>query len=403
MAGRFVGYAAAGIIAGVAGEHVSGRIIRVLDPFVYTLLGILFLLYGIGKIPAFLNPCTHRIHTGPFLLGLVTGIHPCPAFITLLYESMKFSGIFLTFGAFIVFFVGTSLFIVPLLIIPALSGDTYRTYMRRVGLMTAVLLGFFLYCSGISALFQEPALQPVPEETSAFVPAGDTALSGVEQCALKNGSVFTAFICLAGIAYGLGIRYARLMIGVISLAVIGVWLKITPGTGVFIDMLTHGFERSMVLYIIPLSMIAAAAAAGRIYCGYVCPVGIIAELAGRIGSQIRLSRKVHSVLLNFKYILLAAVVTLTAAGFRQVGQFEPFSLFASFSSFRAAPVVYTAVFFLAALAAGRVWCMYLCPAGAFLSLMSRNCLFPKRTICRGCPILRSTENMEGECTRCLRK
>ena len=123
MLGRFVGYTAVGVIAGAAGPHVSRKLLHAMDPYVYIVLGILFFLYGIERIPSFLNLCTKRIHAGPFLLGLASGIHPCPAFMTLLYESVKFSGFFATVGAFIVFFLGTSLFIMPLLILPALSRE----------------------------------------------------------------------------------------------------------------------------------------------------------------------------------------------------------------------------------------------------------------------------------------
>ena len=405
FAGRFAGYAAAGIIAGTAGMHISDRFIRSLDPYVYIVMGLLFLLYGTEKVPACLRLCTEKMHAGPFLLGFAAGIHPCPAFIMLVYETMKYTGFFTALGVFMIFFAVTSAIILPVLVLPVLMRETYRNYMRRTGLTAAVLLGFFFLSSGVSMLFQGTETEPVPQ-AAAMLPqtdTGDTVLSGVQGDALRNGLVVIGFMCAAALGYGLRLPYARYGIGAASIAVTGVWLKTVPGSAAFADMWTRGLSRGLVFIIIPLAVILSAAAAGRLYCGYVCPAGILAELLGKAGPRLRVSRPVHGVLVKFKYVLLAAAVILIPAGFRQAGQFEPFGLFASLFTMNAGAWIYAAVFLAGSFAAGRIWCMYLCPVGALLALVSRNCLFPKHNICKGCRILRSTKGMEGECMRCLQK
>jgi polyferredoxin len=95
------------------------------------------------------------------------------------------------------------------------------------------------------------------------------------------------------------------------------------------------------------------------------------------------------------------MVTSIAAGFMEMAHVEPFSLFVSFIPFRIGGILYAAAFLLGAFCAGRIWCMYLCPVGAFLGLVSHNCFFPKKNVCKGCLILRSKDHIEGECMRCI--
>jgi len=200
--------------------------------------------------------------------------------------------------------------------------------------------------------------------------------------------------------YAFRVRGARYVAGAASIVLLGSAARSVPGSPDFLRPFT-GAGADPIRLLLPGAVLVAALVWGRVWCGYLCPVGVASEILGRAWGGVRLSLRLHKILKNVKYLLFAGVFTALAAGWDGAARFEPFGLFGSFS-WEAVPVMYAGVFVLAALCAGRIWCVYFCPVGALLALVSRHCFVPKGKVCTGCPVIRSPEEMEGECMRCIR-
>lgn len=145
----------------------------------------------------------------------------------------------------------------------------------------------------------------------------------------------------------------------------------------------------------------SALAAGRVFCGWACPMGAVQDLLGRIPKlrAVRLPRsgRADRVLKALKYVMLVvAVVGFYALNKRfaiPVRGHGDWSLDAvrvswltydTFSQVRVLLIVGGVVF---ALAVTRAWCRYLCPLGALLTLGNRISLFRLRrdkVLCSGC-------------------
>jgi hypothetical protein len=113
---------------------------------------------------------------------------------------------------------------------------------------------------------------------------------------------------------------------------------------------------------------------GNIYCGYLCPFGALQELLALLRPPAWRSDPTNKAWRwgrLAKYILLAAVIILFATRL-DTGLASPDVLATAFARSRTAPAaVWFAVLLAPAFVWGRFWCRTLCPAGAFLALISR--------------------------------
>lgn len=205
-----------------------------------------------------------------------------------------------------------------------------------------------------------------------------------------------------------------------------------------------------------LILIGATLAVGRFFCAYLCPLGAAID-----GFDFLLFRKFRRALLpadstlrRWKYLLLVLFFASAAAGVSLVYLMDPISLLTRFYTFFLYPLLITIlnilldlfrplfqalgwvglahhhqpqpVFYMAAVTllifgavislnrmAPRFWCRYLCPLGAFLSMISPLGVFRRRVgsecnrcrICRkGCPMGAIGEDplktASGECIQC---
>lgn len=193
---------------------------------------------------------------------------------------------------------------------------------------------------------------------------------------------------------------------------------------------------SIMLVIIGI-MIVMTLLFGRIYCATVCPLGICQDIAFRAGNVVR-KKKLGGI--RGKHILWFSICAVSIfSGFAGLtvllGWIDPYSLFGKVMLFTIRPIssfvynhaiiyfipdssgfaqkltvsTFVPVYFaicltfgiaLAALAflKGRIWCNFICPVGAVLSLISRFALFKMRIgkSCVSCGLC------EGSCRgRCI--
>lgn len=116
-AGRFVTYAVFGIAAGMMGAAIADIERDLFTASAYILFSVFLLLSSFRT-----NKKDHCCTTGkwmtlvdrPVLLGLFTGINFCPSFLLAITKAVDLSGPLAGLAIFSSFFVGTSLFLIPL-------------------------------------------------------------------------------------------------------------------------------------------------------------------------------------------------------------------------------------------------------------------------------------------------
>lgn len=217
-------------------------------------------------------------------------------------------------------------------------------------------------------------------------------------------------------------------------------------------------SRTFPLALIPaFIVILVALFAGRIFCGYVCPMGTTVDLGDRFFGKKRKKAGPKPALFRIKYLILLFILGSSLLTVSFVFTSSPISLITRFYGLLVYPVVslfghiglaviqpvadkldiqsimfadlpsprfstlffilgFFALVFSAALISPRFWCRYLCPSGALLSIMSLKPLL-KRSVSDSCikcgkctkncpmnaiPLNNPLETRHGECIVCLK-
>ena len=117
-----------------------------------------------------------------------------------------------------------------------------------------------------------------------------------------------------------------------------------------------------------------------IFCGWLCPFGVLQEMAGWIAEklsikQVRLSDRTHRILLKFKYLILFFLVGLAFYSLRLAETFaevEPFKTSITLLFIRSWPfVLYSIALLVISLFIHKFYCRYLCALGAGLAIIGR--------------------------------
>ena len=166
-----------------------------------------------------------------------------------------------------------------------------------------------------------------------------------------------------------------------------------------------------------LLVVALTVTFGRVFCGWICPVGTLNQIVSWLTRRLRRGpfKEINRWRPHFrwKYLLLVALLLAALGGSLQVGLFDPISLLArslgsgilpAFNAFLGGeyrPRIFagawlTGAILIALLAANRWitrwWCRALCPLGAGLGWIARASIFR----------IHVDENLCSECTLCVR-
>lgn len=203
-----------------------------------------------------------------------------------------------------------------------------------------------------------------------------------------------------------------------------IFLRLDPLVGIAVPVAARAF---IVTLIPALAVIFVATLAGRIFCGWICPMGTTLDAIGGL-ARVKRKKPTHDpVPRSIKYILLAAVLAaallganiafwaspiplvtrlytlvlhpasllsldgalaLTAPALQQMGLYDLQYWFPTLRSYHT--VWFVAVFWFGLIllecVRPRFWCRYICPAGALLGLVSGFSSWRRRTSksCNAC-------------------
>lgn len=135
-------------------------------------------------------------------------------------------------------------------------------------------------------------------------------------------------------------------------------------------------------FILLAAVLVSALVFRRSFCGHICPLGALQELAGRLGKAIfgrrlEVPAVIDRPLRYLKYAVLVVFVTLSAVlGRLAIRPYDPWAAWNHLSGadlFREFLVgfIVLAASLLGSLLFDRVFCKYLCPMGAFLAAIRR--------------------------------
>lgn len=148
--GRMVAYLIVGFIVGYLGKKLPPGGSHVFMAAVMVVLSVLLLGYGLvrsfphAKMCFFVNRVTGDFKRFPFLMGILLGLNVCPPFLLAVTYTLDSGGGSLM-GAlfFFCFFLGTSVFIIPLAFMGPFSQFPWLLRLSKVSLMISgvVFLG----------------------------------------------------------------------------------------------------------------------------------------------------------------------------------------------------------------------------------------------------------------------
>jgi hypothetical protein len=159
LAGRLAGYLVFGAVAWEAGRTL-GKFFPGGELFFGAVLVVLSLLLVAYGILSFRTPCAGGAAVGspalksvrsggvlfPVLLGFLTGLNLCPPFLAALADSSGAATLSGSLAFFLMFFLGTAVFFLP---VPFLGVLSRFPQAAMVGRMTAVLMGAWYFHLGI--------------------------------------------------------------------------------------------------------------------------------------------------------------------------------------------------------------------------------------------------------------
>jgi len=150
--GRFIAYAGFGALFGLLGSKIPVESRIIYTSIAYILLSI-YLVVSFFRIRRHKNNCSTlkwmKITKSPLLLGAITGVSFCPAFLIAISNAVDVSGALAGMTLFIGFFFGTSIFLLPLSFLGALSK---LKNLRKLALVASIFIAVFFIYKGVNGL-----------------------------------------------------------------------------------------------------------------------------------------------------------------------------------------------------------------------------------------------------------
>lgn len=201
--GRFITYIIVGAIAGLLGQQISESYRAYFTVTAYILFSV-YLLVSVFRSRKCDSGCAlpkwNKFAEWPIVLGIITGINICPSFLLAFSRSFVLSGPVSGMMFFAAFFVGTSIFLIPLSFVGMLGK---KKLFRSVARVAAVVVSIWFIFSAfkiawesmLSPYFDKRPIINLLDETPAFLILSDTSKTdriAAKLAAEKKGKVFTS-------------------------------------------------------------------------------------------------------------------------------------------------------------------------------------------------------------------
>ncbi len=267
-----------------------------------------------------------------------------------------------------------------------------------------------------SATVSEPSDQPIRFDFSVADDDGDDGLLGTVSWPRVGWIVLVlALASMAFFSKSTTLRWTSLLTTFVVLGWIdGGFLSVSHITGLI------WVGPSAILSDLPLLIMVAFTVLttlvwGRVFCGFLCPFGVLQDLIDRIVPdrfKRELPRGLHRAALKAKYVILAAILVPALAGI-QVSLYQYFEPFGTVFFLSRSLLLWgiAGAFLLGAAVVPRFYCRYACPLGASLAIGSILSLSRIRRVeqcgyCKVCEHRCPTGAIDGasldfkECVRC---
>jgi len=156
LAGRLVAYLLIGLGTGLLGGLLSRfwSVKAILLPALYVLLGLLMIVFALVQSFPSLSLCRRlspKLESNWYLLalGFLAGINICPPFLLAIAAAVEAGGVLNAVVFFLVFFVATSIYLMPLLFA---GGVTRFRIVRAVARGLAVVAGLYFIVLAVQML-----------------------------------------------------------------------------------------------------------------------------------------------------------------------------------------------------------------------------------------------------------
>lgn len=189
------------------------------------------------------------------------------------------------------------------------------------------------------------------------------------------------------------------------------FLRINPLVALVVSVATRSIATVVVFSALPVFIVTLFF--GRVFCGYICPLGALIDLSDffLFKKHFKHKYRVQIFWQKSKYLLLILVLVVAISGSLLSLFFDPISiltristlLLLPFLSFEGRKVILAsggfAAFIMLVLILGagvldkRFWCQYICPTGAFLGIISHFTFFRREyeaSTCNSCKSCHAT-------------
>ncbi len=155
VAGRLTAYVIFGLTAGFLGKNLSGPLSAKIIQSALIVSGLLMLLYFFKKASPHTSLCAALWRPAwakrfPFVLGCLVGINICPPFVAGLSRVIDIGSAGMGMLYFLAFFAGTTLYLMPLLIVLPLS---VIKRAQTIGTLMCGLAGLWFIAKGLLGFF----------------------------------------------------------------------------------------------------------------------------------------------------------------------------------------------------------------------------------------------------------
>lgn len=153
--GRLIGYVLFGFLVGYLGVKVESKLVHYIVNFSTIFLALIMIVHSIGFLKFGPKVCAVKFSKLkiPIILGFLTGINVCPPFLLSLSYIFNLQSIVKGMIYFLAFFVGTSVYIVPLGLLGAVSANKK---LQKVAQVAGVIVGVIYLLEAFGMFFKSP-------------------------------------------------------------------------------------------------------------------------------------------------------------------------------------------------------------------------------------------------------